>query len=519
MNAKSHFPILLLKRLTPFQPTGGKLSPLGLLHLANFIGALLALTLLITFAEETRYTDRTSIAPTTVLVSIYIASTFFSWRFQQQDLAFVNSLFSIHIWPRLIQYSVWPDSVEMPATNVTAQEVTAAIWRFDAYMATFYASVMLTSFLLVKRAKPFNFFSDKNVKKMTVCLLALIAAAMFENFYFIQLANSPYIPFDRQIDTGTPVLKFLITVLSQDTALLLLLLFGYAAMKGTNKSSQALLISAVLLTATVFFILSSSSLGSRGGGIKILTWLLVLTVIFRESWRLFLLSACIAVTCLSLNFVQYDKITISRSTLTTDAQETDAGTNIPKNFAGQQSALITVMNRLGIFDYLIVTLSRPAEENCRKNTANLTTQIKAIGNWVAIGTPFPEAKRQSPAAFHSCFRPEFPSQSRLNNEIWTTPGIFHQFFQPFSLLLMAVFGGFIVCLNHILKFKVGRVGQVLNAFSLPTLSGLALFAMGLDHAVVSTATVVLRVSFLLLGCWLLLKLTQGFHPFKEKNGP
>ena len=160
--------------------------------------------------------------------------------------------------------------------------------------------------------------------------------------------------------------------------------------------------------------------------------------------------------------------------------------------------VVDILNRMGTLDYFIVTLSRSPAPGCIEDKIALKQQVKTVANWLALGTPFPEARYGSPSKFGQCYRPNYKRQVRLNNEIWTMAGTIFQFIGGFGLLMVGIYA-FALNIAQLMARKTNNLfAQMSYLATFGALSSSPMFIMGLDHFVIMVGTVALRIMFFCL---------------------
>lgn len=505
-----------------------KFEPVLLIHLANCLIALVATYFAITGPNENALITEASFLPLILICAIILGTSIFCWRFDQKELSFIVFLLTIHFWPRIAQYGIFPQSVYFPANGIGAEDISTALWWFTAFFSTIVFTFVVVSIFLRKQQWSSSFDSSQPLRlKIIVCSIIFLMAVLVEFHFLVNLDNSPYQILEQTPENKFYITKLLNTLLGADSVLILLIFFSIGLISTSFNLKTVLLVSALVFVVIGPFSVLSAFYGSRGVSIKIITMLVALIIIFRSDWKVFWTSTIIGGFCFIIGILFFNSATAMRDFWMLEK---------PLEYAGQKSEgvyldqfienfnvftqptlaetdgeasvrniylILDIFGRLGSVDYIVVTLSRPADDSCMAEQVNISRQAKSVVNWIMIGTPFPEAKFQSPNFFSNCFRPEYAAQVRLNNEIWTTPGILFQFLGAYGLAGIALLSLLVIFCQFLLINKFGYPGFILYLFMMPNLSGSLIFMLGLDHQIITLATITLRIGFILFVIYLI----------------
>ena len=476
---------------------------LALVSLVNSIIAIIAVALCVYGFNRSELISAPSIFISILLMISVIISSHFSWRFEQSELSYLNCLLSVYIWPRLAQYSVAPDIVIFPADSIGGQNLSIGLFWFTAfYIVTVFAFTLARRFFRAKNLA-LQHSSNRLKTKIIVGALVVIIGFLVEGHFLISSSNSPYQLFENQTASDSSAAKALNVFVAIDTSLVFLTYFVFVAI---SKSSQWKKIFGLTILLAVIhwpFFEISALFGSRGAGIKTIHVLLVMVLLFPKDWKVFSCAFSLGVACVIVSLLDFSAATQMRDfKRKMDApfwEEITSRVASEARFKAhskeKQTPLADILNRIGSLDYFVVTLSRSPAPGCIEDKIALRQQAKSVANWLALGTPFPEAKYGSPSKFGQCYRPHYPRQVRLNNENWTMAGTIFQFIGGFGLLIVGVYA-FAVNAAQMMARKYNNLfTRISYITSFSTLSASPLFIMGLDHFVISLGTIALRIMF------------------------
>jgi hypothetical protein len=164
------------------------------------------------------------------------------------------------------------------------------------------------------------------------------------------------------------------------------------------------------------------------------------------------------------------------------SKNTKDGLELYRNF---ESFFSTTINKLGIVDFAILTLSQDADPDAKARFMNLSYNTKSIINALVPGDIFPDATVNTSrlvTVLYRGFSEKYVKTHGYFSEFYTPWGIFFLLFGWWKgLLMLSLSSFFIHSVYWVVQSFFGRYRYYFAALSLLTFSGLFFGNMGIDH--------------------------------------
>jgi hypothetical protein len=474
-----------------FVPSGGRF-----VLAAHFVvlGCFVAVALCYWAVGDTKYFNVTTFYLTIGLIAVLGASAMVAHIRTIHVLDMLLIGLYLFVLLRLVHFLLSPSTVVLPVQELAIGEINSAVQQLVQMVAAFVVGLCIVN---VRRTKKSGIVARSFPTKAVCCLFVVFfIVTIIETIIYSDLASSIYTLRLLEKSEIPVVLKIILTIVSADTFLFLIVFLYINKSPGERGSWKSLVTAAMTFLCVLAFIYSGSFTGSRGGGLRIMLYAIgICLVVLPYSKRAIARAGGIAVIAVVTNVALIPLAHQSRDILAsgdiTVSEEVAAET--PPDSA------IRIANRFGYLDYLVVTLTRSPDAACAARYLVWPYYAKNVVNFVAPGDPFPDARLNSSNAFGICYRGMTEeTMPHYHSEVWTLPGLAKIMFPGFEIPVCFSLGLLLGLLSRWLRKLQGPYGTVIYAFWVYAFPFTIFFTMGVDHTVNTYITSYLRLAVALL---------------------
>ena len=426
---------------------------------------------------------------------IFLALSYFSIKQKSIELQTFLFWHFLFFWPRVFQYEFFADIISLPVPLISEIEFSKGIFLYCLTFTCFAVGLLFPTFSKTQNLEKPKLNFDLRI--LFILSLLVILFSFLEFIYFTLPENSPYTLMVSQTREQSSAVLVFFTVFGADTFLILFLALAFHTVTESKTLQKQVYIWVWVCSICILYSYLSALIGSRSGGFKIAILSVVIAILINARGKQTLFIGLIFIVFCG-SAISFAKIGDESRTQIRIAYQTGTNVDSVKNLQIDQNVM-RIFNRMGLSDYFISSLGSTPPSQCLDEYITIKSQAKTVANFIALGTPFPEHLRQTPNKYGLCFRPNdksnFHETQLYNSEPWGAFGMLYHLIGELVLPLCLLLGATVSFTLRSLLSNNSLLAWVSFFVFVPHFINGLYFAMGLDHFIITTITMILRVVF------------------------